>query len=170
MCHILKKGDDVTYKTISDGCVAVGAYTVCAWTNKPKCKQTHTCIYTLNILFPQHKGIRPEMCQWQAPLNSWPGLAFWTAPADILSPSQDASLQASDSSARYPVVPLLCWPSHGRMGNKNREAEMPPVWLFKAPSPVCYAQRATSAAGWSERSALGSLCGCMHCTATTKRF
>lgn len=117
--------------------------------------RTHPSIH--NILFLQHKGIHPEICQWQAPLNCWPGLAFWTIPADILSPSQDASLQASDSSARYPVVPLLCWPSHGRMGNKNREAEMPPVWLFKAASPVCYAQRATSAAGSEWKECFGEL-------------
>ena len=46
-------------------------------------------IHTLNILFLQHQGIHPEGFQRQAPLNCWPGLAFWTIPAEILSPSQE---------------------------------------------------------------------------------
>lgn len=72
-------------------------------------------------------------------------------------PISRASPQASDSSARYPGVPLLCWPSDGRTGNKNRETEMR-LWLFKASSPVCCAQRATSAAGSSRRRALREAC------------
>lgn len=147
MCHILKKNDNLTRKVwgkTSDGTVCACAhYTV----------QTGPFIHTL---FVAHKGIHLEIFQRQAPLNCWPGLAFWTAPAEILSPSLHASLQASDSSARYPAVSPLRWPSDGQAGNKNAGAQMPPVWLFKASRPVCYAQRATSAAGSSQRSALGA--------------
>lgn len=184
MCHILKKNDNLTCKVwgkISDGHVALSTH-VHQWLNwspvcmgtcnsagRLVCIQTCTRRHTLNIFFQQQRN--PS---WNIPV---------TGPIELLTrvsllnhscwdskPISRASLQASDSSARYPVVPLLCWPSDGRMGNKNREAEMPLVWLFKASSPVCYAQRATSAAGLSQRRALGSLCGCVHCRGTTKRF
>lgn len=77
-------------------------------------------MHTLNILFLQHKR-NPS---WNIPV---------TGPIELLTrvsllnhscwdskPISRASPQASDSSSRYPVVPLLCWPSDGRMGNKKQ--------------------------------------------------
>ncbi len=183
MCHILKKNGNLTCKVwseIADGREHTYVHQWLNWNGvcmstsvaagRPVCIQTCTRMHTLNILFLQHKGAHPEIFQWQAPLNCWPGLAFWTIPAEILSPSQEhlckRQILRPDTQWCHCCAGLLTdgW------GIKNREAEMPLVWLFKASSPVCYAQRATSAAGSSQRSALGSLCGCVHCAATTKRF
>lgn len=50
---------------------------------------TFTCIGALHTLSPWHKRSHPEIFKWQAPLNSWQGLPFWTYPAEILSPSQE---------------------------------------------------------------------------------
>lgn len=35
-------------------------------------------IHVPNTLFLQQKGIHPKIFQWQAILNCWPGLTFWT--------------------------------------------------------------------------------------------
>lgn len=105
-----------------------------------------------------------------SPIELLTGVSLLNHSCWDFKPISRTSLQASDSSARYPVVPLLCWPSDGRIGNKNREAENAArrfqgikSRLLRTKSDVCC---------WfeSKECASGSLCGCVHCTATTKQF
>lgn len=122
---------------------------------------------------PSHHGIKEAILKYSSDRHHWIAdkgypfeptlLRFW------------AHLKSISASARFfcqipsGVTAVLAF-KRIEWGMRSWEADMPLLWLLKAPGPVCYIQRTKNSSGSSQRSASGSSCGFRHWAATTKRF
>lgn len=82
--------------------------------------QTFTCIHMLKTLILLQKKNAPWNIPVTGPIELPTRVSLLNHSCWDSEPISRVSLQAPESSARYPVVPLLCWPSDGRMGNKKQ--------------------------------------------------